>query len=81
VFAIVIVLKASDKFEVLAENDFGEVVRATPALADGKLYLVSQSKGTYVVAAKPKYELLAHNVIADDLGDRHRFSRDQRLVD
>ena len=39
---------------------------SSPVLADGKLYLVSQNKGTYVVAAKPIFELLAHNVIADD---------------
>lgn len=39
---------------------------SSPVLADGKLYLVSQFKGTYVVAAKPKFELLAHNVITGD---------------
>ncbi len=39
---------------------------ASPVLADGKLYYVSQNAGTYVVAATPKFELLAHNVIADD---------------
>ena len=35
-------------------------------LADGKLYFVSQHAGTYVVAAKPKFEQLAHNAFADD---------------
>jgi outer membrane protein assembly factor BamB len=39
---------------------------ASPILADGKLYFVSQFKGTYVVAARPKFELLAHNVLEDD---------------
>ncbi|HYT90460.1 MAG TPA: PQQ-binding-like beta-propeller repeat protein [Gemmataceae bacterium] len=39
---------------------------ASPILADGKLYFVSQFKGTYVVAARPKFELLAHNVFEDD---------------
>lgn len=39
---------------------------SSPVLADGKLYFVSQSKGTYVVAAKPDYELLANNTFADD---------------
>ena len=39
---------------------------SSPVLADGKLYYVSQHNGTYVVAAKPKFELLAHNVIEDD---------------
>jgi outer membrane protein assembly factor BamB len=38
----------------------------SPLLADGRLYFVSQSKGTYVVAARPKFELLAHNVFDDD---------------
>jgi outer membrane protein assembly factor BamB len=39
---------------------------ASPVLADGKLYYVSQHNGTYVVAAQPKFELLAHNVLEDD---------------
>ncbi len=39
---------------------------SSPVLADGKLYFVSQSQGTFVVAAKPEYELLAHNTLADD---------------
>ena len=39
---------------------------ASPVLADGKLYFVSQFAGVYVVAAGPKLELLAHNVFADD---------------
>jgi outer membrane protein assembly factor BamB len=41
-------------------------VWSSPVLADGKLYYVSQHKGTFVVAASPKFELLAHNVIDDD---------------
>ncbi len=36
---VVTVLKASDRFEVHAENDLGETIRATPALGDGKIYL------------------------------------------
>ena len=39
---------------------------ASPILADGKLYFVSQSKGVYVAAARPKFELLSHNVLDDD---------------
>lgn len=42
------------------------LIYASPVLADGKLYFVSQRNGTYVVAAKPKFELLAHNTLADD---------------
>jgi outer membrane protein assembly factor BamB len=39
---------------------------ASPVLADGKLYYVSKENGTYVVAAQPKFQLLAHNVIDGD---------------
>lgn len=39
---------------------------SSPILADGKLYYVSQHNGTYVVAAKPEFELLAHNVFQND---------------
>ena len=35
-------------------------------MADGKLYFVSQHNGTYIVAARPKFELLAHNVFEED---------------
>jgi outer membrane protein assembly factor BamB len=34
--------------------------------ADGRLYAASQHKGVFVFAAKRQYELLAHNVFADD---------------
>jgi outer membrane protein assembly factor BamB len=43
-----------------------DLIYASPLLADGKLYYVSQHNGTYVVAARPKFELLAHNVFEDD---------------
>lgn len=39
---------------------------SSPLLVEGKLYYVSQHKGTFVVAAKPKFELLAHNMIEGD---------------
>jgi outer membrane protein assembly factor BamB len=39
---------------------------ASPVLADGNLYYVSKEKGVYVVAADPKFKLVAHNVIEDD---------------
>ena len=34
--------------------------------ADGKLFYVSRDKGTFVVAAQPEFELLAHNKIDTD---------------
>ena len=39
---------------------------SSPVLADGKLYYVSKGNGTYVVAADPKFQQLAHNVIEGD---------------
>ena len=42
------------------------LIYASPILSEGKLYYVSQRNGTYVVAAKPQFELLAHNVFEDD---------------
>jgi hypothetical protein len=41
-------------------------IYASPVLVEGKLYFVSQKNGVFVVAARPKFEQLAHNVIADD---------------
>ena len=35
-------------------------------LADGKFYMTAQNGGTYVVAAKPSFELLAFNKFDDD---------------
>jgi len=42
------------------------LIYASPVAADGKVYYVSRTKGTYVLAAKPEFELLAHNTISDD---------------
>jgi hypothetical protein len=36
---VVTVLRSAADFEVLAENELGESIRATPALVDGKIYL------------------------------------------
>jgi outer membrane protein assembly factor BamB len=41
-------------------------IYASPIVADGKVYYVTREKGTFVVAAKPEFELLAHNVIESD---------------
>ena len=35
-------------------------------LADGRLYAVSRTQGMFVLAASPKFELLAHNELASD---------------
>ncbi len=41
-------------------------VWASPVFADGKLYFVSQFKGTYVVAANEKLDLVSRNFFDDD---------------
>ncbi|HVC98120.1 MAG TPA: serine/threonine protein kinase, partial [Pirellulales bacterium] len=35
-------------------------------LADGRLYAVSRTHGTFVLATGPKFELLAQNQLASD---------------
>ncbi len=42
---------------------------ASPVLADEKLFLATRGTGTLVLAAKPAYQLLARNVVADDASD------------
>lgn len=43
----------------------GEIY-ASPVIADNKLYYVSRDQGTFVLPAKPDFQLLAHNVIDTD---------------
>ncbi|MCI0541445.1 MAG: PQQ-binding-like beta-propeller repeat protein [Verrucomicrobiales bacterium] len=42
------------------------LIYASGVLAEGRIYYPSREKGTYVVPAKPKFELLARNVIESD---------------
>ncbi|HEU0068922.1 MAG TPA: PQQ-binding-like beta-propeller repeat protein, partial [Nitrospiraceae bacterium] len=42
------------------------IVYASAIFGDGNWYVTSQHAGTYVLSAKPEFELLAHNVFADD---------------
>jgi outer membrane protein assembly factor BamB len=61
-------LRARDGAEVYRQRlkpDPGNLY-ASPLLADGKIYYVSRTKGTYVVEAAPKFKLLAHNVLEGD---------------
>ncbi|HXD86934.1 MAG TPA: serine/threonine protein kinase, partial [Urbifossiella sp.] len=46
------VLKADRKFELIRESNVGEPVFASPALADGKLF-IRGSKHLYCFAKKP----------------------------
>jgi hypothetical protein len=45
------VIKAGDKLEVLATNDIGEENRASPAVADGKIFLRG-NKNLYCIGVK-----------------------------
>ena len=50
----------------LAQRPKRDRFYATPLLAGDRLYCVGRETGTYVIAARPEFELLATNVIADD---------------
>jgi outer membrane protein assembly factor BamB len=52
-------------YEQRLEPEPGRIY-ASALLADGKIYYVSQLKGTYVVEAKPTFKLLARNLIETD---------------
>jgi outer membrane protein assembly factor BamB len=41
-------------------------VYASVTVGDGKLYAVTRERGTFVLAAKPEFELLAENQLGDD---------------
>lgn len=41
-------------------------IYASPVMADGKIYLVTRTAGIAVIAAKPQFEQLAHNVMSAD---------------
>lgn len=47
----------------------GNPVYASATCADGKLYIPSRTDGTFVLAAKPDFELIAHNGFSDDQSD------------
>jgi outer membrane protein assembly factor BamB len=47
----------------------GRPFYASPVLADGKLYVVSRWNGTFVLAARPEFELLAQNRLESDESD------------
>jgi outer membrane protein assembly factor BamB len=48
----------------------GNQIYASPVLADGKIYYLARDGKTYVVPAKPEFEILAVN----DLGERGAFN-------
>ncbi len=61
----------ADTGEVVYESRLprGGQVYASPVLIDGKIYYQTRNGGVFVVAAKPSFEIIAHN----QLGDRSTF--------
>src|SRR5262249_17919607 len=60
-------LKAATGEKVYDERLQGPgTVYASAVAANGNLHVVSRQKGAYVLAAKPKFEVLAHNTFAGD---------------
>lgn len=57
-------LRLSDGEVVYAERFPGQPYAST-LVGDGKLYVVTRSDGTYVLAARPEFEQLAHNRLSD----------------
>jgi outer membrane protein assembly factor BamB len=55
-------------FEQPLSTERGNRVYASPILSEGRLYFVSRNRGTFVVAAKRQFELLAHNILTGDTG-------------
>jgi hypothetical protein len=56
--------------EIVYEHPMSQQKRdrwySTPLLSGDRLYCVSRQSGTFVLAAKPQFEVLATNVIVDD---------------
>jgi outer membrane protein assembly factor BamB len=60
-------VKAKDGEKVYAERlKNSGTLYASITIADGKIYAVSRNKGIFVLAAKPKFEVLAHNTFESD---------------
>jgi outer membrane protein assembly factor BamB len=63
-------LKADKGEQVYRERLSGAGgVYASAVAADGKLYVVTRRKGTFVLDAKPKFKVLAQNQLASDATD------------
>ena len=44
----------------------GQAIYASPVVADGRIYVVTRFRGTFVIATGEKWSILAHNVFASD---------------
>lgn len=58
-------LRLSDG-EVMYQERFPQQPYASAAAGDGKIYIVTRRGGTFVLAAKPEFEQLAHNELDDN---------------
>lgn len=54
-----------DDGQVMYAERFPDQPYASAIAGDGKLYIVTRNGGTYVLAAKPEFERLAHNSLDD----------------
>ncbi len=52
--------------DIVYQKRFPAQPYASALAADGKLYIVSRFSGTFVLAAKPEFEQLAHNELDDE---------------
>ena len=52
--------------EVVYQERVDSQPYASSIIADGKIYVVTRRGGTIVLAAKPEFEEIAHNVLTDD---------------
>ncbi|MGD9853489.1 MAG: PQQ-binding-like beta-propeller repeat protein [Planctomycetaceae bacterium] len=52
--------------EVVYAQRFPDQPYASALVGDGKLYVVTRNGGTYVLAARPEFEQLAHNKLDDN---------------
>lgn len=63
--------------EVMYAERFDSQPYASTLVGDGKLYIVTRRGGTYVLAAKPEFEQLAHN----QFDDRSTFNASPIVAD
>lgn len=66
-----------DSGEIVYQQRFGGEPFASAVAADGKLFIVTRFDGVFVLAARPEYELRAHN----ELGDASCFNASPAVAD
>lgn len=68
------VLEADTGKELYFERTHRQRHRASPVLADGKLYLVARDGKVNVIKAGPKFEVLAENDLGEDVSSSPAIS-------